>query len=165
MTNFIASGEVQAEQPPKEEADALETMMTQGIATLRAASTWMVGVFGAIGALLVAGLQLTDMGHLSPSGDDRKFWWAVGAFVVGFFATGVIIWMHANVIAPKPISLPGLVEMERKGKTPAKFVRDAGVLESFASIRAVSDELGAHHRRREEGERKKLFVLQDKAMT
>lgn len=112
---------------------------TQGITALRTTSTWMIGAFSAIGALLVAGLKLSDLGNLAT--DEARFWVAIAAFVIGFIAVGVIIWFHVSVITPRSLTVSKLTAMEQKSEYPATYVHEADILGPYRKVSDVDDRL------------------------
>lgn len=63
---------------------------------MHATAKWIIGIFGAIGAVLVAGTQLSSMGQLALG--DVRLWVTVSAFAIGLTCGGVIVRYAAKVL-------------------------------------------------------------------
>jgi hypothetical protein len=82
---------------------------------MRTTTQWLMGVLGAIGASLVAGIQLGSLGSLAV--DDWRWWLAIGAFVVALIGVAVILRKAAAVLAPDTTTLHQLVRPELSDDT------------------------------------------------
>jgi hypothetical protein len=69
---------------------------SEAIAQLRGAAKWLIGAFGAVGAALVAGIQLTQLGGVH----HARLWEAVASVVVGVLGVALAIWSASNVLVP-----------------------------------------------------------------
>jgi hypothetical protein len=82
-----------------------------GIARYRQLATWVITVFAAVGALLVAGSQLTTLGELDLGDGDEaiRLIAAVLALAVALFAAFRVIGEALEVLSPVDMSLNDLV--------------------------------------------------------
>jgi hypothetical protein len=67
---------------------------------------WLITAFAAIGAVLVAGSQLSTLSRLNPS--DWRLWIAVLGLAIGLGGVGFAIWKAVDVITPQQITLGDL---------------------------------------------------------
>jgi hypothetical protein len=81
-----------ADEDKKPSADPFSSAVDQ----MHATAKWVIGIFGAIGAVLVAGTQLSSMGQLAYN--DERLGIAVLAFAVGLISVGFVIWHAARVL-------------------------------------------------------------------
>jgi hypothetical protein len=95
--------------PADPNAAALEKMRTT--------TQWLMGVLGAIGAALVAGIQLGSLGSLSVG--DWRLWLALSAFVVALVGVAVMLRKAAAVLAPDTTNLQQLARPELHDETHA----------------------------------------------
>jgi hypothetical protein len=91
-----------ASPPADPNAAALEKMRTT--------TQWLMGALGAIGAALVAGIQLGSLGSLYV--DDGRLWLALGAFVLALVGVAVMLRKAAAVLAPATTNLQHLARPE-----------------------------------------------------
>lgn len=87
---------------------------TRGI---RDSAKYLIAAYGAIGAILVAGLSLSAL----PSGGHP----VVAALAVGVavLALGLLVGMGVSVLTPEAITLGGLAELERRDGLKSPVVR------------------------------------------
>ena len=79
---------------------------------LRQATTATIAAFGAIGALLVAGVQLSDLGELT---SGARLLFALIALVVALAGVAIILFKQARVLMPADLSLGELVASRPPG--------------------------------------------------
>jgi hypothetical protein len=79
------------------EGSVSETPEVAGINRVRDTAKWLIGAYASIGAVLVAGLQLTKLGEIE---DHTRLIVAVLAAFGGLLAVAIAIWQVANVLAP-----------------------------------------------------------------
>jgi hypothetical protein len=107
----------------------------------REAAKWTATALGAIGAVLVAGSQISDLGSVSG--------WRLGAALAGAVTSlGCILcslWHIADVLVPPPITLRLLARAEdlrdpaakRYGKAISHIRDNPELLRTFASLTAI----------------------------
>lgn len=89
-----------------EETSETEDQLEHAKELIRSAAKWLVGALGAIGALLVAGSQLSSIGSLD--GDDPRLWVAVVGLAVGLSAVLYAIWQAVDLLLPDKWTLSDL---------------------------------------------------------
>jgi hypothetical protein len=94
---------------------------------IRETAKWLIASFAAVGAVLVAGTQLSNLGSL-PVGEAR-FWIAVAGVVVALTAVVVAIAVVSGVLVVEPSNMKDLAE---KPDDATQKLRD--VLEADRSI-------------------------------
>jgi hypothetical protein len=70
---------------------------------IRAAARWLIGALGAIGALLVAGSQLSSIGSLDASASRLR--WAVLGLAVALTAILLAIWRMTSLLLPRAMEI------------------------------------------------------------
>jgi hypothetical protein len=84
---------------------------------IRSAARWLVGALGAIGAVLIAGSQLSSIGSLP--GSSYRLWLAVAGLAIGLGAVLYAIWRVVELLLPERAMLAELAEdWERSGVQP-----------------------------------------------
>jgi hypothetical protein len=68
-----------------------------GIDRLRDTAKWLIGAYAGVGAILVAGLQLTSLGKVE---DDTRVWLAIAGAAAALLAVTLGIGAIARVLAP-----------------------------------------------------------------
>lgn len=107
---------------------------------------YLVGVFAAIGGLLLAGTQLSSLGQLSFSEDPVRLLVAIGALVVGFAMVIAIIALAVSVLNPVEMSLDKVNRHEylrKKVEERPSLLAGANSVRAFAELaesRFVEDE-------------------------
>lgn len=97
---------------------------------VRAAAQWLIGAFAAVGAVLIAGLQLTGLGELN----DADLAAAIFGVLVAAFGVGLAIFYAAKVLTPEQTTIRGLAtdpvnEILRGDLMLGNLVREPGELE------------------------------------
>ena len=85
---------------PQPESSQRERSEAQN-ARIRDTAKWLVGSFAAVGAALLAGVQLSNLGKLPACIGDKgcgRFWLALLALVLGLAGVGWAIWLAAKVM-------------------------------------------------------------------
>jgi hypothetical protein len=73
---------------------------------IRSAAKWLIGSLGAIGALLIAGSQLSSIGSLQ--GSDYRLRWAVVGLGVSLAAILLAIWRVTALLIPTSVGIEEL---------------------------------------------------------
>jgi hypothetical protein len=121
---------------------------------VRSAARWFIAGLGAIGAVLVAGSQLSSVGALSP--DTLRFWLAIVGVAVGLVAILWAMWRVVDVLSPAQWAFEDLVAAwdaapadpptprwwnRRQRRSVGRFLRDhptyLGGFDSPAAIASV----------------------------
>jgi hypothetical protein len=82
-----------ADQKPEPAPD----LVLAGIDRIRDTAKWLIGAYAAVGAVLVAGLQLTSLGKVE---DDTRLWVAIGTAAIALLAVLYGISKIAAVLSP-----------------------------------------------------------------
>jgi len=86
-------------------------LMTKAGERLRDTSKWLIGTFGAVATVLVAGSQLSGMGKL----EGARLSAAIVGLLVALLGLGVATWIAVDIMLPEELSLKTLVEAEGAG--------------------------------------------------
>lgn len=78
-------------------------MQAAGAERVREAAKWLIGIFAAIGGVLVAGMQLSSLGALE--GERLRLGLALGSAFVALFGIALSIWFLLNVMMPSAATL------------------------------------------------------------
>ncbi|MFJ5798476.1 pentapeptide repeat-containing protein [Streptomyces decoyicus] len=103
---------------------------------IRSAAKWLLASSAAVGAALLAGSQLSNIGKLAPS--EGRFWWAIAGSVVGLVAVIVAIWLATRILLPITVTIDQMVrqwEHPKQDLAPAVrfFKNDTSYLEDYGS--------------------------------
>jgi F0F1-type ATP synthase membrane subunit b/b' len=91
-------------------AASSDTAVT-GVETLRESAKWLIGAYAAVGAAMIAGLQLTSLGKIE---DHTRFWVAVLTAGAALAAVVVGIYVVSKVLAPAEVKDNDLDAAERR---------------------------------------------------
>lgn len=118
---------------------------------IRSAAKWFIAGLGAIGAVLIAGSQLSSVGAL-PVGSGR-LWIAVAGVVIGLLAILWAMWRVVDVLASRLWSFEDVLKeseaikddpdnaSNRRKHPVGWWIRDhPSALGGFASVRSIQDE-------------------------
>lgn len=120
--------------------EASSDPFAEGVDRLRETAKWLMAVFAAIAATLLAESSLSSIGQFSWGAPRLTA--ALIAGTLALFAVGVVIWHAARVLAPSPVSIQRLAEDEEKNRKPAdvNFVqRNPQLLAGYGSVRELRD--------------------------
>jgi Pentapeptide repeats (8 copies) len=95
------------------QSEAATSSYARGAERVRDAAKWLLGAFGAIATVLIAGTQLSSIGSLNGSG---RLVLAIVAAVVALIGLGVAAWLALDIMMPSPASLQEVVSKEPKNK-------------------------------------------------
>jgi hypothetical protein len=141
-----------SEKPEEKQPNGYPAEATRGVTQLRETAKWIVGIFGALGAALIAGTQLAGLGKLEAP--ERLVPAAVAAGV-GLFCVGSIIWAAARVLTTGDVTLAELAQDERKwisedkpsrwwwvpgGFPDINYIHQINVLGDFPKVQDLRDE-------------------------
>lgn len=112
-------------EPPSPSAD----QYSEAIAELRSAAKWLIASFGAVGAALIAGVQLSQLSHVH----HEHLWEAVGAIIVALAGVALAIYSASNVLIPGAATI-SLVAKSDEFKQTQEFVEsDPSILKHTAT--------------------------------
>jgi hypothetical protein len=94
---------------------------------IRDVAKWLILVFGAIGGVLLTGLQLSSIGE---EGTDHTL--AIAGLVLGLFGAALALGFTVVVLLPTRISLKGLAEQKKDSGIPKLVAEDDGLLDGYA---------------------------------
>jgi hypothetical protein len=89
----------------------------QPVLSMREAAKWITTAFAAVGAALVASLQLSGLGQLDL--DDPNLWWAAIGFGVAMVFVGVAIFYSTKVLFSPYITFADLTEAHSRAVAEA----------------------------------------------
>jgi hypothetical protein len=81
--------------------------LSAGAELYRSGAKWLIAAFGAIGAVLVAGVQVSSIGSLKLT--SSRFAVAVVGLLLGLGGVAIAIWCVAYVLEPREWELPKLI--------------------------------------------------------
>jgi len=87
---------------------------------IRAAARWLIGALGAIGALLVAGSQLSSIGSLQ--GSESRLRLAVIGLALALTAILLAIWRMASLLLPHQVTIDELATQWEKARPDANGI-------------------------------------------
>src|SRR5919112_5649542 len=79
--------------------------------SIRKAAQWLIGAFAAVGAAMLAGLQLIGLGEL----EGADLFWAIIAVVAAITGVTIAIVFCARVLAPKTLTISDAADDPRLG--------------------------------------------------
>ena len=103
---------------------------SQGVQSYRSAAKWLIASFGALGAALVASLQVKDLGSLS--GSEKA--WAIWGFVVAMAGVLLAVAAASSILAAQSVELQ---EIRDKSYLNRYFTSRRDLLQGFGSPAAV----------------------------
>jgi hypothetical protein len=133
-----------ASEPPRSQTDSLE----EGRNRLRETIKWLIASFGAIGASLAIGSQISHVGTLS----DSRLALALLGVVMAFAGILLAIWVAVKVMTGSYVSLGDLAKQSRAasndGKPKAGLVKflesdNSHILQPYKSVGDLADKFNA----------------------
>lgn len=106
---------------------------------LREVSKWLIGAFAAVGAVMLAGTQLSSIGSLSGEHPGRLVT-ALAAALVVVLATCRAIYLLTTVLTLKFSGMHGLVAMSREQTMGEVLAADTGYLAGRPNVKALFDD-------------------------
>jgi hypothetical protein len=76
------SSSAPSDSPSSSTSTPQPSSLAQAAERIRDAAKWLIASFAAVGAILVAGLQLTGIGKLSNDPPEYRLTWALQSFAV-----------------------------------------------------------------------------------
>lgn len=95
-----------------------ESVLVESVTRVRDAARWLIGSFGAIGAVLAAGIPLSNLGSLA----GPRLWIASVVAVAGLLSVLAAIWLVLEIILPSEVTLGALAA--RSESRTASAVKD-----------------------------------------
>jgi hypothetical protein len=114
---------------------------TSAVDRLRETVKWLVTIFAAIGAVLTAGLQFSNIGKLEAPPffeelEEYRLIIAILAAAIALLSIVTIIWFALRVLVNEPVSLPALARQEANGQQGPHlaFAKEAGLLAKYRTL-------------------------------
>jgi hypothetical protein len=136
---------------PVEETTSESAELNESRELVRGAAKWLIAGLGAIGAVLVAGSQLSSIGRLSPS--DARFWIALLGVALGLLSVMWAMWRVVDLLSPTRWAFEDVVAAwervpatasetrwwsRREARSVGRYLRDHPLLlGDFTSPRAI----------------------------
>lgn len=114
---------------------------------LRSTAKWLVAVAAALGSVLIAGTQVSDIGELPK--DEARFWVAAGSLTCALAGVGFVIVFARRVLVAGPVSLREVMVRLSDGPPRAaeeldpSSLRFAVIEEAAALYQSVASHEGA----------------------
>ncbi|MFK4086472.1 hypothetical protein ACI2LF_20340 [Kribbella sp. NPDC020789] len=124
---------------------------------IRETAKWLTISLAALGGVLVAGTQLSDIGALQPRSD--RFWIAVAGAAIAAIGSGLILVATVATAAAPALSLEQLATDTPKGAKQA--VKDPTLLDGRSDVQTLTDEYIAAIEGREQAYTAHLADLSD----
>jgi hypothetical protein len=126
-----------ATQPEQSAEDLVVKGEFDAIDQLRALGRWLLTIFAAVAALLIAGVQVSSIGRLSLG--DPRLWFAVVCGMLTLVSLAVILAMFVRVLSPATISMKKLTtEESRDPRSPdVRYLVENGYLGDHPSVAAL----------------------------
>ena len=103
---------------------------------VRESAKWLIASFAAVGALLIAGLQIADIGALS----GGRLAGAIVGIILGVLGVVVAIAAASSVVTKSFVTLKGLAEQTNTTKEPLKSIEgDKVMLGGLDSVSALKN--------------------------
>ncbi len=106
---------------------------------LRSSARWLIASFGAVGAVLVSGLSLSQFGHLA----GHRFWWAVAGIVLAFLGIATAVGAAGSIVTQSFATLKDVRDHPRKYSDKSSGVDfaipDEVLLGGFESVGQLYD--------------------------
>jgi hypothetical protein len=99
---------------------------------VRETAKWAAAAYAAIGAILVAGLQLSSIGSLTGS----RVWIAAFTAIVALISTGFAVWLIIRIM------LPGQVTLSRLSQEDPKYLVDYVEVKNPSLLQGVANKIG-----------------------
>jgi len=93
-------------------------------ADTRSAAKWLIAAFAGVGAALLSGVGLSDMGAL----DGARLALAIAAFLVGGLGVVIAISAITDILTPVPVTIAQLADFERRRNEKAKRGRNDALI-------------------------------------
>ena len=104
--------------------NAYESGFASATESLRSTAKWLVAVAAGLGSILVAGVQLSDLGRLDVG---YRFAFAVVSMVGALVGVGAVAWLAQRVLVANSVSFRELIQSfdsaEREVLSPARIQR------------------------------------------
>ena len=125
----MASAAGKAEEEPAAPASPLAAAAER----IRDSAKWLLGSFAAVGAILVAGLQLTGLGEL----EDGRLRWALGGLAVAVVGVVIAIGAAGAVVTKTFVTLKWLAQRPDGDPALDRIAGDKVVLGGYGSVGAL----------------------------
>jgi hypothetical protein len=89
-------------------AESKPAAVSSPVERVREAAKWLIGAFAAIGALLVAGIQLSDAGQLTLEDDKDRLIAAIAGLIFGFGGVMWAILENVRMLLPAAMTIDRL---------------------------------------------------------
>jgi hypothetical protein len=128
----MAAGDEAATQPA-------QSSLALAADRVRESAKWLIVSFAAVGATLMAGLQLTNIGGLTNSGPDERLSWAIFGIVLGVGGVVVAIGAASAVVTASFVTLKVLTEESPTDAARASIEGDKIVMGGYDTVEDLRD--------------------------
>jgi hypothetical protein len=128
--------------PAEPKAQTSASALAQAADRIRESAKWLLVSFAAVGATLIAGLQIADIGSLTNDVDDRLTWAIVG-IVLGVAGVVVAIGSASTVVMKSFVTLKSLADGDAPDAATKSVKGDRAVLAGYATVEDLYDAYAA----------------------
>jgi pentapeptide repeat protein len=126
-------GNGEADPKKEEEKEAAPAVEVPAVSQIQDAAKWMIGAFGAVAAIVAAGIQFGDIGKLT--GWDLVL--AIAGTALAFLGIAVSIYAIARLLVPPARSVNDLVASDDQDAAVKWLNENLDVLTGFDSLAAL----------------------------
>jgi hypothetical protein len=126
---------------PQQSATPAASPLSTGRELIRSGAKWIIASFAAVGAILVAGSQLSSIGALT--WEDSRLWYAVAGLAVAMLAVLLVIVKVVSLLAPREWTINDLVKASKENPKPrvVQFFEDNyQFLDGYASLEEIQQD-------------------------
>lgn len=106
-----------------------------GVLHLRDTAKWITTIFAALGAVLIAGTQVSNIGSLEWG---PRLWVALVTGALALTAIGRIIWVTVRVLTAGEVTIEDIAS-EPTGSKQVAWLRRHGLLQDYANAQEILD--------------------------
>jgi hypothetical protein len=114
--------------------DAGANPLTRAADRIRESAKWLLVSFAAVGATLIAGLSLTNIGGLSNDGPHDRLTWAILGITLGVLGVVVAIAAASSVVTKSFVTLKWLGEQSQNKPPRADIEGDTALLGGYETV-------------------------------
>jgi hypothetical protein len=101
---------------------------------IRESAKWLLVSFAGVGATLIAGLQLANVGALTNNGPEDRLTWAIVALAVGLLGVVFAIAAASSVVTKSFVTLKGIAEAAAEDAARKGIDGDEALLGGYESV-------------------------------
>jgi hypothetical protein len=127
----------------KDAGTAASGSLTQAADRIRESAKWLLVSFAAVGATLVAGLQLADIGDLTNAGAENRLTWAIVGLALGLGGVVLAIAAASSVVTKSFVTLKWLASETADSVAKQGIDDDKALLGGYTTVAELNDAYAA----------------------